>query len=198
MVMLKITYECGNVEYVAKKICSSDVPRINQQAVGEIAFFPDTPTTCGDKLPINKIGDIFTFQDNALIASPGKQQGPYFKLLKKGSKSAIYSSRFMDGDYYLVDGIIVINRGEVYSVVGDDIRFDVDEDIVPFLPRGLPGDQPLPPATGPVKQEKGYTKDNPCKSGGFGIAGVIFLVVLLLILGIVLLYLLLRTPPKDK
>ncbi len=193
--MIKITYICNTIAYVARHVRLDDAPGLDPSVVGQIAFFLDTATTVGDTLIINRTGDVFTFAGMVLLASPGQQQGPYFKLQQTNGEFIMFESRTMDGDYFLVSGIIVIKQGQVCSVVGNDITFQVDEGVTGTVLGS--GDSPLPPTNRPLKTEKGVVKDTPAK-GGVGIGGAILLFVLLLILGIVLMYLLLRGSNDEE
>lgn len=192
--MIKITYVCGNDVYVAKPIQLTDVPNINPSVIGRMAFYLDTPTVIGDYLPINKEGDTFTFVGLLLLSSIQGPQGPYFKLQKINDSYIMNESTTIDGNYFRVSGIIIIRDGMIFSETADNLTFRIDEILAEDMPDI--GDSPLPPATRPLKSEKGVTKDNPSK-GGFGVGGLILLLVLLLILGIALLYLLLRDNGND-
>jgi hypothetical protein len=199
--MIKITYISGTTTYVARPTTQADVSASDSCIIGQIAFFIDTPTTIGDTLTVNRTGDVFTFVNMMMIASAGEPNGPYFKLQRVNTGYTMYESRTIDGTYYLVSGIVLINQGRVYPVTSNSMVFQVDDRSLGASPNpNSPIDSigsPLPPATSPVKTEKGVVKDTPTK-GSVGIGGTILLFVLLFILGIVLLYLLLRGSGEEE
>lgn len=191
---MKISYIYADTTYVARQVPNNNTFIANGPQPPQIAFYLDTPAHEEDYLNINGSISSFTFPNMALLASPSVEQGPYFRLERRETGYAMYESRQNDDTYFLVCGIIIITPTQTFNITGDDIRFQIDDRIAQG-PLGEPGGV-LPPATGPVKTEKGVQKDTPKQSGG-GMGGVIIVMVLLLLLGLVLLYLLFKGCDDD-